>query len=49
MIYFDHFSSQIEQHLSTVMLSGIGRSEDLSSFGIETVVDLPDVEQNLQV
>ena len=31
------------------MLSGIGRSADLSPFGIETIVDLPDVGHNLQV
>ena len=31
------------------MLSGIGRSADLSDFGIETIVDLDDVGQNLQV
>jgi len=31
-----------------LMLSGIGRPEDLSSIGIETIVNLPDVGQNLQ-
>ena len=31
------------------MLSSIGEASLLSSFGIETIVDLPDVGQNLQV
>lgn len=31
------------------MLSGIGDSSVLSSFGINTIVDIPDVGQNLQV
>lgn len=31
------------------MLSGIGDSSVLSQFGIDTIVDLPDVGQNLQV
>lgn len=31
------------------MLSGIGDTSVLSSVGVETIVDLPDVGQNLQV
>ena len=34
--------------LSAVLLSGIGDSSHLSSFGIDTLVDLPSVGQNLQ-
>ena len=36
-------------HSSIVILSGIGRPADLSPFWIETIVNLPDVGQNLQV
>ena len=32
-----------------VLLSGVGDASLLSSLGIETIVDLPDVGQNLQV
>jgi len=39
----------IEQHPSIVLLSGIGAPSNLSPFGIETIVNLPDVGQNLQV
>jgi choline dehydrogenase-like flavoprotein len=31
------------------MLSGIGDSSTLSNFGIDTLVDIPDIGQNLQV
>jgi hypothetical protein len=31
------------------MLSGIGAASQLSPVGVDTIVDLPDVGQNLQV
>lgn len=36
-------------NLHEVMLSGIGNDATLSSVGIKTIVDSPDVGQNLQV
>ena len=43
-----HFSSHVHLSFYLVLLSGIGPANQLEPLGIKSIVDIPDVGQNMQ-